>query len=222
VRESYSEKLFLTLGDERTLGGMRVQFVRSDQGAGYAVLILREDGLTVRLPGYDRTFRVPHDLAHFVAEREFRLSRGVFGCIAAGAMFTNMSLVDGRARYDAGVRSRGVLRANSAELSLAESLSGVVHDAVEQGHDLGTAYRRLRESWGALRSDPFPYEPAELRQALDVLRELGQRWQVLGPGEKLALRWTGHAAAVPGPRRTKAPVTARRVSAARRGVGAPG
>lgn len=221
MSEYYSEMLFLTLSDRRTLGGMRVQFVRSDQGAGYAVLILREDGLTVRLPGYDRTFRVPHDLAHFVAEREFQLSRGVFGCIAAGAMFTNMSLVDGRARYDAGVRSRGVLRANSAELSLAECLSGVVHDAVEQDHDLGLVYRRLRESWGVLRSDPFPYEPSGVRQALDVLRELGQRWNALGPGEKLALRWDGHAAAVPGPRRTKAPATARRVSAARRGVGAP-
>jgi hypothetical protein len=213
--------LFLTLSSGRTLGGMRVQFVRSDQGAGYAVLILREDGVTVRLPGYDRTFRVPHDLAHFVAEREFQLSRGVFGCIAAGAMFTNMSLVDGRARYDANSRSRAVLRANSAELGLAECLSGVVHDAVEYGQDLWPAYRRLRESWGTLRSEPIPYEPADLRHALEVLRELGQRWQGLAPGEKLALRWDGHAAAVPGPRRTRAPATARRVSAARRGVGAP-
>jgi hypothetical protein len=201
---------------------MRVQFVRSDHGAGYTALILREDGVTVRLPGYDRTFRVPHDLAHFVAEREFGLDRGVFGCIAAGAMFANMSIVDGRRRYDANARSRAVLRANSAELTLAECLSGVVHDAVEHRHEFPAAYRRLRNSWGALRTGPCPYAPAELRQALDVLDRLTERWQALGPGGKLALRWEGGAASVPGPGRDRTPATARRtVSGARRAGGVP-
>ena len=153
------------------------------------MLILREDGLTVRLPGYDRKFRVPHDLAHFVAEREFRLARGVFGCIAAGAMFSNMSVVDGRQRYDARSRSRAVLKANGPELTLAECLSGVVHNAVEHQLDLGVAHRRLRDSWGALRTGPCPYEAADLRRTLDVLGQLTERWQELGPGEKLALRW---------------------------------
>ncbi|OLE24763.1 MAG: hypothetical protein AUG44_18105 [Actinobacteria bacterium 13_1_20CM_3_71_11] len=192
---------------------MRVQFVRSDHGAGYAVLILREDGVTVRLPGYDRTFRVPHDLAHLVAEREFRLARGVFGCIAAGAMFTNMSLVEGRTRYDARARSRAVLRANAAELGLAECLSGVVHDAVEYELEAGAAYRRLRESWGVLRPEPCPYRPADLRRAVDVLDELGRRWRTVGPGERLALRWTMPAGPVPVSRSDRRPATARRARA---------
>jgi hypothetical protein len=177
------------LRDSRILDAMRVQFVRGGQRGGYVVLILREDGLTVRLPGYDRKFRVPHDLAHFVAEREFRLARGVFGCIAAGAMFSNMSVVDGRQRYDARSRSRAVLKANGPELTLAECLSGVVHNAVEHQLDLGVAHRRLRDSWGALRTGPCPYEAADLRRTLDVLGQLTERWQELGPGEKLALRW---------------------------------
>jgi hypothetical protein len=168
---------------------MRVQFVRSDLGAGYVVMILREDGVTVRLPGYDRTFRVPHDLAHFVAEREFQLSHGVFGCIAAGAMFKNMSVAGGKLRYDAQARSRAVLRANAAELNLAECLSGVVHDAAEHRQDLISAHRRLRESWGVLRTGRCPYEPADLRRALGLLYQLGKRWQALEPGGKLALRW---------------------------------
>jgi hypothetical protein len=168
---------------------MRVQFVRGGQHEGYVVLILREDGLTVRLPGYDRKWRVPHDLAHFVAEREFQMARGVFGCIAAGAMFSNMSVVDGRPRYDAQVRSRLVLKTNGAELTLAECLSGVVHDAVEHEVDLAVAHRRLRDSWGALRTGPCPYEAGDLRRALDVLGQLASRWQDLAPGERLALRW---------------------------------
>src|SRR5262252_8480238 len=104
---------------------MRVQFHRSDQAGGaYVVLIRRDDGLTVQLPGYDRDAAVPHHLAHFVTEHEFRLTHGVFGCIAAGAMFSNMSLVGSRARYDTHVRSRAVLRSHAGDLSLAESLSG--------------------------------------------------------------------------------------------------
>jgi len=165
------------------------------------VLILRQDGVTVRLPGYDRAFRVPHDLAHFVTEREFGLSHGVFGCIAAGAMFANMSIVDGRTRYDGYVRSRAVLKAHAAELNLAECLSGVVHDAVEHRHELGAAYRRLRDSWGVLCTGPCPYQPAELRQALDVLTRLGERWRAVEPGGRLALRWDAPS---PGPQRIPA------------------
>jgi hypothetical protein len=168
---------------------MRVQFHRSDRLDEYVVLVRREDGLTVQLPGYDRRMVVPHHLAHFVAEHGFRLTHGVFGCIAAGAMFTNMSMVDARPRFDAQSRSRAVLRLNAAELGLAESLSGVVHDAVEQELDFGVAYRRLREAWGALRPGQCPYEPADLRRVLNLLGQLGERWRALRPGEVLALRW---------------------------------
>jgi hypothetical protein len=168
---------------------MRVHFHREEQRGGYAALIHRTDGVTVRLPGFDRKWRVPHDLAHLVAERELGLARGVFGCIAAGAMFSNMTLVEGRPRYDVRARSRAVLRANSADLTLAECLSGVVHDAVEHDQDLPTAYRRLREAWGVLRAEPCPYQPAELRRAIDVLGQLVARWEALGHGEVLALRW---------------------------------
>jgi hypothetical protein len=167
---------------------MRVQFHRSGRGDAYVVLVQREDGQTVRLPGHAQT-AVPHHLAHFVTEHGFRLDHGVFGCIAAGAMFTGMSIVDGRGRYDAQVRSRAVLRSFGAELGLAESLTGVVHEAVEQGLDTGTAHRRLREAWGALRAGPCPFPPEDLRRVMGLLGRLGARWRGLGPGQVLALRW---------------------------------
>jgi hypothetical protein len=178
---------------------MRVQFHRSDQRDAYVVLVRREDGLTVQLPGYDRDMVVPHHLAHFVAEHGFRLTHGVFGCIAAGAMFGNMSLVGGRSRYDAAARSRTVLRVNAAELGLAESLSGVVHEAAEQDLDLAVAYRRLRAAWRALRPGPCPYEQGDLRRILSLLGQLGDRWHALAPGGVLALRWAVPAAPAPVP-----------------------
>lgn len=151
--------------------------------------IRRDDGLTVRLPGYDRTFRVPHDLAHFVAEREFRLDKGVFGSIAAGAMFSNMSVVDGKQRFDAHVRSKAVLRSNTAEIGLAEVVSGVVHTAVERRERFESVYQRLREGWGTLREGPCPYPADTLRRALAHLSAMADRWQGLPEGSRLTLHW---------------------------------
>lgn len=168
---------------------MQVQFHRIDGNGGYAVIIRRDDGLTVRLPGYDRKFRVPHDLAHFVAERELGLAYGVFGCIAAGAMFGTMSIIEGRPRYDARARSRAVLRAHAAELGLAETLSGEVHQAIERGLDFPAAYRRVQNAWGVLRTGPCPYPAATIRRTLDVLVELGNRWRDVRPGQVMPLRW---------------------------------
>lgn len=152
-------------------------------------MIRRNDGQTVRLPGHDARYRVPHDLAHFVAEREFGLTGGVFGCIAAGAMFTNMAVVGGRPRYDAGGRSRAVLRRNAVELGLAECVAGVVHETIENQLPSSLGYRRLQEAWGVQRSGVCAYELADFQRALSVLTGLGNRWRSLRTGEILPLRW---------------------------------
>jgi hypothetical protein len=169
---------------------MQAEFHRTDGRGGYAVIIRRDDGLTVRLPGYDRTFRVPHDLAHFIAEREFRLGKGVFGSIAAGAMFSNMAVVEGRPRFDANARSRAVLRAHTVELGLAEVVAGVVHQGVEREDRFEEVFGRLREAWGIIRPGPCPYHPETLRRALAILYGLAERWQALPEGEQLTLRWS--------------------------------
>jgi hypothetical protein len=168
---------------------MQVHFHRTDSVGGYAVLMRRDDGLMVRLPGLNRSFRIPHDLAHFVTEREFELGHGVFGSIAAGAMFSNMAVVGGRPRYDATVRSRAVIRAYAAELSLAEVLSGVVHDGVEHETNPETLYRHLLIAYGSLRSGPCPYQVATLRRCLGLLWALSDRWRAVPVGQRLALRW---------------------------------
>ncbi len=168
---------------------MRVQFHRGGPPDEYVVLVGRDDGRIARLPGYDGRHAVPHHLVHFVAEHEFHLIHGVFGCIAAGAMFSNMSLVGGRPRYDAEVRSRAVLRAHAAELALAETLSGVVDAAAEHDIEPGHAYRQLRGAWGAMRPTACPYQPEDLRRVLNLLRQLSVRWGSQRPGDVLALRW---------------------------------
>jgi hypothetical protein len=168
---------------------MHVHFHRIDGHGGYVVLMRRDDGLTVRMPGHDRQLRVPHDMAHFATEREFNFGRGVFGSIAAGALFGNMSVVAGRPRADVTARSRSVIRAHSAELGLAEAVAGVVHDGVEHDAGLPAIYARLVETWSSMRPGPCPYPVATLRRCLAVLAALEARWREVGVGQRLALRW---------------------------------
>ncbi|CUU56877.1 hypothetical protein Ga0074812_10997 [Parafrankia irregularis] len=170
---------------------MRVSFCRLDGpkggDGGSVTTIERSDGVSLRMRSYDRTFSVPHDLAHFVAEHEFRLNRGVWGSIAAGAMFASMTVVDGRLRHDSRQRSRELMRANQREIRLAEIVAGAVHDAVERGAPPSAA--DIASAWQIYRTDvpPFPADlPARAAARLNVLRAV---WQALGPDESIDLTW---------------------------------
>jgi hypothetical protein len=46
---------------------MRVTIARTSTGSTCAT-IRRDDGVVLELPGYDRKYRVPHDLAHAATE----------------------------------------------------------------------------------------------------------------------------------------------------------
>jgi len=58
---------------------VRIVFTRVPRGESIATIY-------VELPSFSRTHRVPHDLAHAVAERDLGLARGIFGSLAAGAL----------------------------------------------------------------------------------------------------------------------------------------
>lgn len=139
------------------------------------------------LPSYERKFRVPHDLAHAVAERELGLAQGVFGSIASGAVFKNMRVVRGRPRHDARAISARVLRANGRALATAEVLAGMLHRAVE--HDQSVPQSAAREAWGVVNQDLFPWTAADVTRATDTLRVLGEQWSGLGADDVLEFDW---------------------------------
>jgi hypothetical protein len=118
---------------------------------------------------------VPHDLAHAALERGLGLGGGVFGCIAAGAVFDNMRVAEGRPRHNAKTRSDRILRAAKRSIGVAEVMAGVVHEAVERR--LPAPPRKAREGWGVLEQDQFPWTDADIIRATDALRALDGRWQ---------------------------------------------
>jgi hypothetical protein len=149
---------------------MLITFARVESGSTVAT-IRRGDGVVLELPGYDKKYRVPHDLAHAVTERELGMAGGVFGSIAGGGVFSNMRVLAGRERPDAADRSSRLLAANKAELGVAEVLAGVVHDAVEDGRT-ATAVADARRVWGILSAEPFPWTESRLTAAIEQLTRL--------------------------------------------------
>jgi hypothetical protein len=149
---------------------MLITFARADDGSTIAT-IRRRDGVVLELPGYDKKYRVPHDLAHAVTERELGMPCGVFGSIAGGGVFTNMSVLAGRIKHDAEDRSTRLLEANKSALGIAEVMAAVVHDAVEYRR-AGTALADAERVWGVLSAEPFPWNGAVLTAAIGALTEL--------------------------------------------------
>jgi hypothetical protein len=160
--------------------------VQHDARNRYWSEIHRDDGVVLLLPGFDRKWRVPHDLAHLATERALRITDGVFGSIAAGAMFGNMTVLSGRLRHDARQRSQRILRANEHGIGVSEILSGVVHRAVEHRF-LRTVHTRAREAWDSRHEEPFPYQETDLHAAVEALDDLGRRYAQLAPGEPLTV-----------------------------------
>lgn len=149
---------------------MLITFARVESGSTVAT-IRRHDGVVLELPGYDKKYRVPHDLAHAVTERELGMAGGVFGSIAGGGVFANMRVLAGRERHDAADRSTRLLAANKSALGVAEVLAGVVHDAVEDGR-AATALADARRVWGILSAEPFPWTESQLTAAIEQLTRL--------------------------------------------------
>ena len=78
---------------------VHVEFARR-KGGGSLATIDRPDGVRLLLTSYDRANTVPHDLAHFVAERDLGLRRGLWGSIASGALFDSLQLISGKRRHN--------------------------------------------------------------------------------------------------------------------------
>jgi hypothetical protein len=180
---------------------MHLVFLPTSTDGSRSIVVHRSDNVTLEMRSYDRKSRVPHDLAHAVTERELQLSAGVFGCVAAGAVFSSMRVVSGSPRHDATARSARIIKANARALTLAEVLNGIVHDAAE-GSLTRPLVKTLREAWGSMEECPFPYSDATLTATVDLLKTLTERWRGLAPGEGLDFDWPARLVApIPAARR---------------------
>jgi hypothetical protein len=153
---------------------MRVTFPRlPDRERSYA-LVERDDGAVYRLYGGPASPRLPHDIMHFVVERELAIPDGIWAGIASGIVPAE--------------RSRELLGDARDQLLRAEVLANLVECVAALDHPSDSQIRSL----AATRLSVLPHadvDPAAVAAAATALQVEASRWARLRVGQELTYDW---------------------------------
>ena len=142
---------------------MRVTFPRlPDRERSYA-LVERDDGAVYRLYGGPASPRLPHDIMHFVIERELAIPDGIWAGIASGIVL-------------------------QSQLLRAEVLANLVGCVAALDHPSDSQIRSLT----ATRLSVLPsgdVDPAAVAAAASALQVEASRWARLRVGQELSYDW---------------------------------
>lgn len=186
---------------------MRVEFRRTGERS-YAVKIHRGQSAPVVMdpaPGYD--LDMPHDLLHLVVESELRLSRGIFGQIAAGGTagtFHPRSHASSRTKRDVArdrrrIAKRGArLLADGRDEAMQSERATYIslhawlarsNDARRKGRatQMTDAAQQVRAT--QTRGERQDLKPEVLDRICARLDHLSAQWRVLAIGESLIVEW---------------------------------
>jgi hypothetical protein len=169
---------------------MRVTFPRlPDHQPAYA-LVERDDGAVYRLNGGQAGPRLPHDIRHFVVERELHIPDGIWGGIAAGIIFDSMQHVSGRRPPPARERSKELLASFRQRGLRAEVLANFVECVAGLDHPSDLQILTLAANQLAVLPDAdADVDPAEVAAAAQALQVEAARWARLRVGEELSYEW---------------------------------
>jgi len=169
---------------------MEITFTRGENRT-YTTQVLRDDGVLFQVPSYDRISPLPHDLAHYVVEHEMGLRHGLWGSIAAGAIFPGMRALSGRQPVHAAARSQSVLREAGQQGTEAEvfvsALLKIMHAGLDKNRTVACAL--LRETWRPDKPSRDLPDAEEMQRICAALRDAEQRWQCLDEGQSLTVVW---------------------------------
>jgi hypothetical protein len=169
---------------------MRVTFPRlPDHQRAYA-LVERDDAAVYRLYGGRAGSRLPHDIMHFVVERELRIPDGIWGSIAAGIIFDGMEHVSGRRPPGARERSKELLADLRQRRLRAEVLANLVGHVAALDHPSDIEILSLAATkLAALPDADADVDPAQIAAAAQALQVEAARWARLRIGEELSYEW---------------------------------
>lgn len=198
---------------------MRITFRRFPDHARAYSIIERDDGVVYRMAEFTRAgTELPHDLRHFVVERELRVADGIWGGIAAGMVYGSMEHVRGRRPPHSAERSDELKRVQRQRIMRAELLANLIEaiamlDAPSRAdiHRLTSAKLSVVPITepGANPADVAAVPPPDvLAGAARALQVEAARWARLRVGEELVYEWRPAA-----PQRTAGTVAARAVTA---------
>lgn len=169
---------------------MEITFTKTDQRK-YEVRVCRDDGVVLRVQTPDRPAALPHDMAHYMVERELNFARGFWGCIAAGAVFDGIQVVAGRRPPHAAERSKEVIKTAGVQLVAAELYLSVLQNVTRDGqeHDWALVCAHLDEVWRPFREPRPPVSADETLRVCRALRAAAEQWQALPVGQSITVAW---------------------------------
>ena len=168
---------------------MRVTFPRlPDYDRGYA-LVERDDGVVYQLFGSQLTGqRLPHDIRHFVVERELAIPDGIWGGIAAGIVFSSMRHVTGRRPPHSAERSCELLAGFRDRGLRAEALANLVECVARLDHPSEPQIRQLAAAKLSVLPEP-DVDPGAIAAAAMALQVEAARWARLRVGQEISYDW---------------------------------
>jgi hypothetical protein len=169
---------------------MEIRFTKTGERT-YEVLALRDDGVTLRVRTPDKPLTIPHDMVHYVVERELSFERGFWGSIAASMIFGTVQVVSGRQPPHAAERSAALIKASYRQQAAAELYVAVLQRVASEGKEQDWRYVSscLDEVWRPFR---WPRPPVTAEDAVRVcraLREAESLWTALPVGESIKVTW---------------------------------
>jgi hypothetical protein len=168
---------------------MQVTFTRTGQRR-YSIVADRGKEPVLHMPvgpGYDAW--LPHDIVHFVVERHFEISGGVFGQLAAGGTAGTFFTIPHRRRDRARSFNDRLGALGRHDTARSERLTGACMTAWHARH------HRRWEFAETVGSDDLAAVPEALLNELD---HVASRWHSLPIGEALTMTWPAHLTIRPG------------------------
>jgi len=204
-RRSHRRTAGLGPAERRQILGRRppatlaVSFARTPRG-GAKVTVRRDDGVIINVRAFGPREPVPHDLAHLVVESVLGIRLGLWGSIAAGAIFPGMEVVGGRLPPRARERSGAILKENHEDVVLAELAVGlVVNRMTGRRRALGKATGLISGGGAqgqvgrALRGTEQMLPAAWVAQVPNLcmaMTQMAERWNRVPVGGELAVTWS--------------------------------
>lgn len=169
---------------------MEITFTR-DGERSYSMVAVRDDKVTVRVPGYDHPTGLPHDMIHYVVEHTLGMSQGFWGRVAAGAVFPGMAVLDGKQPPHAAAKSMAAQKDAPETGSESEVLTWFFAEIMKQGieNDWPRVQKMLRQAVLSNRSANLSLAHADVKRVCDEMRKMDQQWQNLAVGGNLTVNW---------------------------------
>jgi len=182
---------------------MEVQFRRTSERR-YALTVHRKDLPPLEWPAFGYDALMPHDLLHFIVERELGMTRGIFGFWAGGGEREGPDHVAGESKREAKRRRRRAERHDEKLLARGARDDGDRSERAtflcewEWSRRSRNPARRARVEKWASGAHPRDFLPADENEALSepvvarILRrmdELSARWSGLEVGQFFSVEW---------------------------------